>query len=109
MELVTTMQAVYIGSSLLGALLHWAKKAYNQEANKNPLVYFLKDHPNRSAAVGVGLAASAWTAAFGTDMIADMDPVSVFSMAFLNGWTVDSLLNKGKMQAPAPANRKGKK
>jgi hypothetical protein len=79
--------------AVLGAMLHWAKKAYRGETNWNPLDYWLADHPAHSAGSIGALVAAVWGVVF-SDSLTGMKIHMVIASGFTIGWMIDSGFNK---------------
>ena len=93
--------AVFAATATLGALLHWAKKAYRGETSWNPLDYWLADHPGNSAGAIGALVVAVWGVIF-SDSLTGMQLHMVVAGGFTLGWMLDSGINKASA-APAQA------
>lgn len=110
MDLLAGQGGVWCLFVLLGALGHWAKKAYNKEVSWSLVAYLFKDRKERSTATGIALLGLMW-AGVSTDILAGMSIVQVISMAAPQGWLIDSALNRGAPPSgtlrSAPLGRQG--
>lgn len=80
--------------AILGAAVHWAKKATRGEVTWNPMDYWLADHPGHTGFFAGALVASIWVVVF-SDSLTGMQAHMVVASGFTLGWALDSAVNKG--------------
>lgn len=80
--------------AVLGAALHWAKKAYRNEVSWNPIDYWFADNPMHSAGAAGALVVAVWAIVF-SDSLAGMQWHMLVASGFTLGWMLDSGVNKG--------------
>lgn len=90
---LTDPQVLFAVMAVLGAFLHWAKKAYRGETSWNPLDYWLAEYPGNSAGSIGALVAAVWAVIF-SDSLVGMKLHMVIASAFTLGWMLDSGINK---------------
>jgi hypothetical protein len=92
--------------AVLGAALHWAKKAYRGETSWNPIDYWFADNPMHSAGAAGALAVSVWGVVF-SDSLTGMQPHMIVASGFTLGWVLDSGINKAGTQDSVLGTRQG--
>lgn len=100
MDLLAGQGGVWCLFIAIGAIGHWAKKAYNKDVSWNLAAYLFKERKERSTVTGVALLGLMW-AGLSTDMLAGMTMVQIISMAAPQGWLIDSALNRGALPSGA--------
>lgn len=78
----------------LGALWHWAKKAYRNEVNWNPLEYWVFGANKANSAGAIGLIVLAWWIALTGDMYAGASWSAIVAGGVGAGYALDSSINK---------------
>ena len=97
---------LFAGMAVLGAVLHWAKKAYRGEVTTNPMDYWLADHPGSSAGSIGALVVAVWGVIFSSSLTG-MQMHMIVASGFTLGWMLDSGINKASAPAAvsAPVNK----
>lgn len=81
--------AVYAGSLILGAVLHWVQKAKKGEATWNVWDYWVAESPGYTMGTFGALVGAIWVVV-GTDALAGMNWQMIVASAFTLGFAIDS-------------------
>jgi len=84
---------VFLVGMVIGALLHWSKKAYRGDVSWNPIEYWIFGNQANSFGA-LGFIVLSWWGAMQGDIFAGATWMAVVTQAVTAGWVIDSGINK---------------